>query len=240
MRFRFPFASVLFAAGFVLAGCTSFHSAPPPQPNVLSRSEAKAGWKMLFDGQTLNGWHRFGTKEAPKPGWYVENGCLKLKPHSGAGDIVTADKFDNFELQWDWRIPPNANNGIKYFVVESRPHTPGPEYQMIDDAAKDAQSPKHKTATLYDILTTMPDKPLHPPGEWNTSRLVVKGNQVEHWLNGKKVVSYEAGSPELKAAIAQSKFRNIPDFDKKEVGPILLTDHQDECWFRNIKIREIR
>jgi hypothetical protein len=104
---------------------------------------------------------------------------------------------------------------------------------MIDDAT---EKPKHQTASLYDILPADPQKPLNPPGQWNHSRLYVRGNHVEHWLNGKKVLEYEAGSPALKAAIAQSKFKAVPNFDKKVVGPILLTDHGDECWFRNVKV----
>ncbi|HZQ45503.1 MAG TPA: DUF1080 domain-containing protein, partial [Verrucomicrobiae bacterium] len=131
------------------------------------------------------------------------------------------------------------NNGIKYLVTETRPSARGHEYQMIDDAIV-AGKPVQSTASFYDVLAPDPKKPLKPVGEWNHSRVLVQGNHVEHWLNGKKVLQYELGSPELKAAIAQSKFKKAPGFGDKIKGPIMLTEHHDAASFRNIKIRELR
>lgn len=204
-------------------------------PNQLSAVEKMAGWKLLFDGNSLAGWRSYRKPAAPPKGWVVENGCLKLEPNSRAGDLITIQKFRDYDLQWDWKIPAKANNGVKYLVSEERGNSPGPEYQMIDDAIE--IPPIRQTASLYDILPPKKNKPLKPVGEWNHSRILVQGNHVEHWLNGAKVLEYELGSAELRAAIAQSKFKDVKDFGEKIEGHILLTEHNDEAWFRNIKIR---
>ena len=199
------------------------------------------GWKSLFDGKTFNGWRGYGMKTMPAKGWKVEDGILKKVGGEHGGDIITDETFDNFELSWEWRISPGGNNGIKYLVTEDRPSAPGPEYQMIDDAAnEDGQvGPKHATASFYDVLPPSPRQPLKPAGEWNSSRVLIRANHVEHWLNGKKVLEYELGSDAVKAAVVNSKFRNASGFGEKIKGHIMLTDHHDECWFRNIKIREL-
>jgi hypothetical protein len=144
--------------------------------------------------------------------------------------------FTDFELRWEWRIGPDGNNGIKYLVTEDRPSSPGHEYQMIDDAI--LPDPKHQTASFYDVLPPQTKPRVNPPGTWNESRIVIRGQHVEHWLNGDKVLAYELGSPEVRAAIAKSKFKEARGFGEKIKGPILLTNHQRETWFRNIRIRE--
>ena len=210
-------------------------------PNQLTPSEKKAGWKLLFDGQTTHGWRGYKLSAMPTKGWKVEDGILKKIGGEKGGDIITEEKFNDFDLTWEWRISPAGNNGIKYLVTEERPSAPGHEYQMIDDTQNpDARvGPHGSTASFYDVLPPSDDKPLKPVGEWNQSRVRIRGNHVEHWLNGKKVLQYELGSAALKAAIAKSKFKDAPGFGEKIKGHILLTDHQDECWFRNIKIREL-
>ncbi len=225
-------------AGFVLAGTLAGFSAEKANAkmNQLSAAEKKAGWKLLFDGKSLDGWRGYQKPDAPKQGWVVEDGCLKHQAKAGGGDIITLEKFTDFDLRWEWRLPAGANNGVKYLVSENR-SAPGPEYQMIDDAT--AGHAKNQTAALYDILPPSKDKPLKPVGEWNSSRVLIKGNHVEHWLNGKKVLAYDLGSAELKEALAQSKFKGIKDFGDKNKGHILLTDHHDEAWFRNVKILEL-
>jgi hypothetical protein len=197
---------------------------------------AARDWKPLFDGKTTAGWRGYGRKDFPKHGWVVEDGCLHLAASGGGGNIITVDQFTDFELEWEWRLSPKGNNGIKYLVTEARPESPGHEYQMVDDAT--AAAPKHQTASFYDVLPTQTKTHVNPPGAWNQSRLVIRGQHVEHWLNGDQVLSYELGSPEVQAAIAKSKFRNARGFGEKIKGPILLTDHQGETWFRNIRIRE--
>ena len=194
-------------------------------------------WQSIFDGKTTTGWRGYRKTGFPAKGWVVEDGCLHLLPRSLAGDIITIRKFTDFELEWDWRIAPKGNNGIKYLVTEDRPGAPGHEYQMIDDAT--VSNPKQQTASFYAVLAPQANKPLHPPGEWNHSRVIVCGNHVEHWLNGVKVLTYELGSPDVKAAVALSKFRHAPGFGEKIAGHIMLTYHNDETWFRNLRIREL-
>ena len=131
---------------------------------------------------------------------------------------------------------------MKYLVTEKRTGTPGHEYQMMDDLGHpDSKSgPKRQTASFYDVLPPMENKPLKPVGEWNSSRVLIKGNHVKHWLNGSKVLAYELGSDEVKKGVAASKFKTAAKFGEKIQGHIMLTDHQDETWFRNVMIRELK
>ena|SRR2546423_160643 len=211
------------------------------ESNHLSDMEKQSGWRLLFDGRTTKGWRGYKHTAMPAKGWKVEAGILTKVGGEHGGDIITEEKFDNFELSWEWRISPAGNNGLKYLVTEDRPSAPGHEYQMIDDTKNhDAKVGPHRaTGSFYDVLPPADDKPLKPAGEWNHSRVVIQGNHVEHWLNGKKVLEYELGSDAVKAAIAKSKFKNAPAFGEKIRGHIMLTDHGDECSFRNIRIREL-
>jgi hypothetical protein len=211
--------------------------------NTLTAAEKSAGWQLLFDGKTLDGWRPY-RKQAGEPlaGWEVKDGTMHCLPKAKGEQPITVRKFNNYELSWDWKIMPKGNNGIKYFVTEERPKSPGPEYQMLDDAEHpDGKiGPHRQTASFYEVLPPAADKPLRTPGEWNTSKIVVRGKAVEHWLNGKKVLAYELGSEEVKAGIAKSKFKNDPGFGDKIEGHILLTYHNDDCWYKNIKIRELK
>lgn len=206
-----------------------------------SANNSDGEWRILFDGKSTSAWRGFKKAEFPKSGWIVEDGWLHCLGKDG-GDIITVDQFDDFELELEWKIAPGANSGVKYFILESRNSPIGHEYQIIDDDvnpdAKIADG-KHLTGGFYDVLKPVNAKP-NPPGQVNHSKIVVKGNHVEHWLNGVKVLEYECSSPELKAAIAASKFKNTADFEKKVKGHILLQDHHSEVWFRNIKIRTPR
>ena len=134
-----------------------------------------------------------------------------------------------------------GNNGLKYLVTEERPGAPGHEYQMNDDKRHPdaAKGLKRVTASFYAVIPAPEARPSRPAGEWNESRIVVKGSRVEHWLNGGKVLEYELGSDALKAAIAESKFKDAAGFGTKLKGHIMLTDHGEECSFRNVKIREL-
>jgi hypothetical protein len=216
-------------------------AAPPPAPNTLTAAEAAAGWELLFDGKTLDGWRGYRREQLPDAGWEVKDGTLRTVARAKSTDLVTRKTFRDFELTWEWRVAPGGNSGVKYFVTEERPKSPGHEYQMIDDPGYPGKlTPQQLTAAFYDVLPTAPDKPLRPAGEWNTSRIVVRGNLVEHWLNGKNVLTYELGSAAVKAGLANSKFKGEPGFGEKIDGHIMLTYHQDECWYRNLKIRETR
>jgi len=228
-----------FADAFCVVTLLLALSARGSEPNQLSDAEKQAGWKLLFDGQTTKGWRGYTQTSMPAKGWRVEDGILKKVRGERGGDIITDEKFNDFDLTWEWRISPAGNNGLKYLVTEDRPSAPGQEYQMIDDSRNpDARvGPRRATGSFYDVLPPLDDKPLKSVGEWNQSRVLIHGNHVEHWLNGKKVLEYELGSDALKAAVAKSKFKNAPGFGEKITGHIMLTDHGDECWFRNIKIR---
>ncbi len=210
--------------------------------NALTAAEKSAGWQLLFDGQTFNGWRAYRQKGPPALGWEIKDGMLKTVPKVKGVEIITEKTFTDFEFSWEWRLAVGGNNGIKYFVTEDRPSAPGHEYQMLDDVRHpDAKAgPIRQTASFYYVLPPAADKGYREAGEWNFSRVVVKGNHVEHWLNGKLALAYEAGSAEVKAGVAKSKFSKLPGFGDKLTGPIMLTYHQDECWYRNIKIRELK
>ena len=213
--------------------------------NQLTAEEKAAGWKLLFDGKTTQGWRTFKQQSFPAKGWMVEDGwlhCLgKGGGNKGGGEIITEAEFDDFELQWEWKLAAAGNSGLKYFVIETRDEALGHEYQMIDDERApgvDKGNRKQLTASFYAVLSpTAP--PIKPPGEINSSRVLVKGNCVEHWLNGVKVLEYECGSEAVKAAVAASKFQNKAGFGNKVSGHLLLQDHNSEVWFRNVKLREL-
>jgi hypothetical protein len=205
-------------------------------PNTLTAEERAGGWKLLFDGKTTDGWRGIRQSGFPKRGWAVANGWLEKVCGEHGGDIVTVEQFEDFDLRWEWRIEARGNNGVKYLVNEARAGAVGHEYQMIDDSG--VREAKGRTASFYEVLPPSDAAP-NPVGEWNQSRILVQGKRVEHWLNGKKVLEYRLGSPELREAINDSKFNNAPGFGEKIKGPILLTDHRDPAWFRNIKIREL-
>jgi hypothetical protein len=221
----------------LLAGTALLSAAPA---NQLTKEEKSAGWKLLFDGTTTQGWRTFKKQSFPEKGWVVEGGWLHGQG-KGGGDIISDGEFDDFELQWDWKLAPSGNSGVKYFVLDSRALPLGHEYQMLDDEREPGikkGNRKQFTAAFYDVLPPGPTR-VKPAGEVNTSRILVKGNHVEHWLNGEKVLEYECGSDTVKAAVATSKFKNVAGFGSKVKGHLLLQDHASEVWFRNVKLREL-
>jgi hypothetical protein len=229
---------IVCSLGIVL---TSVIVASGATANHLTPEEKTAGWTLLFDGQTSAGWHSFKKKTFPQKGWEVSEGWLHCLG-KGGGDLISDGEFENFELSWEWKQASGGNSGLKYFVLESRPSAIGHEYQMIDDERhEDAKvaGGKHATATFYDVLKTTAPVPTKQPGEINLSRVMVKGNHVEHWLNGAKVLDYECGSDAVKAAVAKSKFKNTAGFGDKAKAHLLLQDHNSEAWFRNIKLRPL-
>src|SRR5437773_7829709 len=163
--------------------------------NQLSDEEKAAGWKLVFDGKTTQDWRGFKMPSFPAQGWIVEDGWLHCLGKNG-GDIITDAEFDDFEFQWEWKQASGGNSGVKYFITETRNSAISHEYQLIDEEREpDARqgNGKRVSGSVYDVLkpTRVATK---PPGEINHSRIVVRGNHVEHWLNGVKALEYECGS----------------------------------------------
>jgi len=232
---RFPLFPVVAVATFLSA--VAFAG----EPNTLTSEEKAAGWQLLFDGKTTDGWVAIGKTAMPDKGWSVVDGTLKHGHAAGGGDIVTAKQYDSFELIWDWKIEEGGNSGVKYNLPNPAKNV-GFEYQLLDDDKNEdgkRGGRLHQTASLYDLIEPPADKKINPVGEWNTSRLLVNGNHVEEWLNGAKTVEFEIGSPELLALVANSKFKKVDKFGLKTKSPILLQDHGSEITFRSIKLREI-
>jgi hypothetical protein len=223
-------------------------AAPAGAVNALTAKEKAAGWKLLFDGKTTKGWRAFKSAPFPAEHWVAKDGTLECVGGKKVTDIVTEESFDNFDLSWEWKISAAGNSGLKYLVDEEMSKKGndgiGFEYQILDDEKHpDAHHGKdgNRTAgSLYDLIPASKDKVLHPIGAWNESRLVVDGNHIEHWLNGVKVLSYERGGPDIKARIAESKYKDIKGFGDVQKGRLLLQDHDSEVYFRNLKIRALK
>jgi len=229
-------------------------------PNWLDAAEEAAGWRLLFDGDTFEGWRGLGRDAIPEGHWQIEDGAIR-KVASGevptaadgqpleGGDIMTEEAFGDFELVLEWRVAPGANSGIKYNVSEEMSTAAPPvhaalgfEYQILDDDLHpDAQNGPNRTAGgLYDLVPPGMAKGLRPVGEFNEARVVFDGGHGEHWLNGEKVLEFDLDSEEFAALLAASKYAPIEGFAAKRAGHIVLQDHGDDVWFRSIKIRELQ
>ena len=243
MSTKFTFAAATIAAALVLAPLAA--QGPDAKKAADGAKAATGAWTPLFDGKSLAGWRGYKKENATETRWKVDNGTLTLpaddgKDTRGARDIITVGTYDNFDLRWEWKAAQGANSGVKYFVLEDQPAAIGHEYQLIDDAKHpDAKiGPHRQTAAFYDVLPAT-NRPSKPAGEWNTSRVVVRGKDVEHWLNGTKVLSYTLDSRALREAVAKSKFKDVERFGKPQNGLILLQDHGDAVCYRNVKVRAL-
>ena len=214
--------------------------------NVLTAQEKAEGWKLLFDGKTLNGWRDYNGDSLTAP-WFVEDGMIQARG-SGAdehGYIVTDKSYENFELVWDWMIAEGGNSGVLYHVVENPkfnvPYITGPEYQLIDNLGyPDPLEEWQKTAADYAMH--IPDSSklkIKPAGEWNTSKIIFDNGHVEHWLNGEKVVEFEAWTDDWFKRKQSGKWENAPEYGLARKGVICLQDHGSAAWFRNVKIKEL-
>jgi 3-keto-disaccharide hydrolase len=234
----------LALACLLLAGCRSL---PPitQKTNTLTAAERAAGWRLLFNGTNFDGWHNF-KRAGVRPGWQVKEGALVCADPHNAGDIVTTDKFDWFELELDYNISPGGNSGIMYHVTDAGSHVwaTGPEFQLEDNAkATDPQ----RCGWLYglyrppiDPRTGRPLDATKPAGQWNHIRLLVTPEKCVHEINGVTYFEYVLGSADFKARVAKSKFGKMPFFAKATNGFIALQGDHGSVSFRNIKIRPIR
>jgi len=212
---------------------------PPPAPqNVLTESERRDGWQLLFDGKSTQGWRGFRQKKMPA-GWSVEDGALARIGE--AGDIVTEAEFGDFELALEWKISAGGNSGVFFRVSEDRDHVweTGPEMQILDNAGHgDGLDPRTSAGADYALHPPRWDA-TRPVGIWNQIRLICRGPHVEHWMNGKKLLEYELWTPEWAELVAGSKFASMPGYGKNPKGRIALQDHGDSVKFRNVKIRRL-
>ena len=207
--------------------------------NRLTAAERAAGWQLLFDGNSLEGWRGYNSEFMPT-GWSVENGMLTRT--GPGGDIITEQQFGDFELYLEWLVGPGGNSGVLVRAVEGQEEVyhGAPEMQILDDAGHpDGRSPLTSAGSNYG-LHGAPRGIVKSAGEWNSSRIVVVNNQVEHWLNGDKVVEYELGSADWLRRVANSKFAQWPAYGRASRGHIGIQDHGDRVSFRNLKVREIK
>lgn len=240
--------------------------------NRLADEERRAGWRLLWNGTNGDGWRSATADEFPKRGWTVRDGVLTVgakdpdakdagaansatSESAGGGDLLTRERFSDFELRVDFRLTPGCNSGIKYFVQpDLHPITAsgapaatgsaiGCEYQLLDDAlhpdAKLGRDGNRTLAALYDLIPPAADKPVRPIGAWNTARVVARGLHVVHWLNGVRVLDYERGSDAFRKLVAESKYKNLPHFGEWRDGAILLQEHGSEVSFRNVFVRRL-
>jgi Domain of Unknown Function (DUF1080) len=207
--------------------------------NQVTAAERAAGWRLLFDGSSTTGWRGYKSSAMPA-GWHVVDGTLtKTAP---TGDILTVDQFGDFELALDWKLAPGGNAGIFYRGTEEYDHIywSAPEYQLLDDARHPDGGNRLTSAGAAYALYPSPAGVVKPAGEWNSTRLVVKGAHVEHWLNGTKLLEYELWSPDWEAKVKASKFSEWPNYGRAKRGYIgIQGDHDGQLWLRNIRIREI-
>lgn len=264
---------MILGALAAVSGCCTFCE-PETPPNTLSEKEKAEGWQLLWDGKTGNGWiglkslkdtARTGAPVFPEKGWSMSRGVLTVLPRKGisngkwidlppedaklggGGDIVTIKKYRDFEFKFDFKLTDAANSGVKYFYDETKNKGTCEEYQILHENHPDWKKGfegNRRVASLYDLIPSNADRYLNDIDEWNTGKIVSKGNKVEHWLNGKKVVEYVRGSKAFRDAVAESKYaKNGTDgqpWGELAEGRILLQDHSDSMVsFRNLKIREL-
>jgi hypothetical protein len=231
------FSACLFAAGACKTGNGSAQSAVTDSVDTMNQSSV---WKSLFDGKTTAGWRNY-KKQTVGPGWTVVDGIL-TRSGDDAGDIITVDKYKNFELTLDWRISEGGNSGILYRGTEDNDYIwqSAPEFQLLDNERHNDGKLEITSAGSAFAVYPAPHSATHPAGQWNSARIVANGNHIEHWMNGQKVVEYELRSDDWKARVANSKWKSVPTYGQSTEGYIGLQDHGDKVEFRNIRIRVLQ
>ena len=245
--------AVLICAGLA-GGCQSNENQPSEEAtskdstvttdNSLTEAEKTEGWQLLFDGASKSNFHSFNNK-TDGSAWVVSDGTITLDTtnHTGRGDLVTNDAYDNFDLKMEWKIDSGGNSGILIYVQDDprydQTYHTGPEMQVLDNAAHpDSKIIKHRAGDLYDLITATPET-VKPAGEWNAVEIISNNGALEFYLNGTKVVTTTLWDDNWKKMVAESKFKAWPDFGTFKTGHIVLQDHGDPVWYRNIKMRKL-
>lgn len=228
------FATILFVIGCITAVMAQY-------PNTLNKTEKQSGWILLFDGDSFNGWEKLAGS-----GWIIKDGQLIAEGSSGGKqkDIITTDQFENFELSVEFKISKLTNSGIKYLVTDTYPGHEGTflglEYQIVDDV--NYKYPERRiyrtTSSLYDLIPA-DKKDVISINKWNSARIIVKENHIEHWLNGRMVVNYDRSSEDFKVLVSNSKYKKLENFGRAVKGVILLQNEGTPISFRSIKIRPL-
>jgi 3-keto-disaccharide hydrolase len=227
-----------------VAALTMTTGAQAPTDNTLTAAEQKAGWRLLFDGKTIDQWRNYkGTEIGTN--WTIVDGAITLTTPRRAVDIISKDEFTDFDFTFDWQLapaPPAGNSGVMFYVIEQGDATyySGPEYQLLDNATHpDGKNPLTSAGSCYALYAPARDAS-RPIGEWNTSRILINKGKVEHWLNGEKIVTYDMNSQDWKDKVAGSKFKEWPEFGLARKGHLALQQHGAKVAFKNLKIREIK
>jgi hypothetical protein len=230
----------------VVAAILNYHY--QKNEHLLGETQEQSKWETLFNGKDLSKWRQAYKDSLPPQAWTIEGNTLFVKKGWKGGDIITKETYQDFELVFDFKLTDSANSGIKYHVnlIENaktkKLSMMGIEYQIIDDynhpEIKDDPDGLSSTGSAY-LLYPPVGKKLKPAGQWNTARIIVKGNYAEHWLNGVKITSYLKGTDEFNKKVSETKFKDYPEYAKSNSGYILLTDHGDPVYFRNINIRRL-
>ncbi|HET9430694.1 MAG TPA: DUF1080 domain-containing protein [Chitinophagaceae bacterium] len=239
-------ATCLFSCGNATNGEDQSLNDTTMTENKKNPEPVNNEWVSLFDGKSLAGWHGYN-KMGEVKNWTIEDGalvCLGAAKGDTGGDIVSEKEYGNFELEWEWKITTGGNSGVMYHVVEDpkykAPWETGPEYQMIDDIGFPSRLEEwQKAGADYAMNPANDKKKLKPVGEWNSSRIVFNNGAVEHWLNGEKIVEFQAWSDAWNKEKKEGKWKDYPDYGVAKKGKIALQDHGNKAYFRNIRIREI-
>lgn len=243
------FYLIAFAAAFAFA-CESENNQSEAETDTKEQNlSSESEWENLFDGQTLEGWSKYGDGQMGN-GWKVQDGAIYLDATNKAnwtegdgGDIVTNEEFENFHFKYDWKIAENGNSGVIFFVKESQeypyPWSTGLEMQVLDnDGHPDAKIRTHRAGDLYDLIESS-EETVKPVGEWNTAEIISDNGKLELHLNGTKIVETTLWNEEWDTMVKESKFKDMPGFGKYQKGKIALQDHGDEVWFRNLQIKKL-
>ena len=222
--------------------------------NTLTEEERQEDWQLLFNGENFEGWTGVGRDRVPPGHWVIEGNAIKKVESSRVtapdgrslegGDLMTKSTYRNFELVFDWKIRSGSNSGVKYNVSEEMSEGHGAigfEYQVIDGKGHPEVDNGDSTSMAGALYALLPPRGrvVRSVGRWNRARIVFCGTHGEHWLNGKKIVEYNLGTPQMDSLLGASKYADISRFAEKRKGHIVLQDHGDTAWYRNVKIRRL-